>query len=62
MLRYGDAILRRYYLQFVFLHIFGGEHNLVHRGGDVFQRIAQTCPCSNLTNSRPLVTSPTPTG
>ncbi len=61
MLRYGDAILRRYYLQFVFLHILVASI-IVHRGGDVFQRIAQTCPCSNFTNSRPLVTSPTPTG
>ncbi len=28
-------------LQFILLHVFGGEHDLVHRGGNVLKRIAQ---------------------
>ena len=41
MLRHSNTILRRHHLQFILLHVFGGEHDLVHRGGNVLKRIAQ---------------------
>ncbi len=48
-------------LQFVLLHRFGGDHNLIDRRRNA-QRLLQRRAPQSLTSNKPLVTSPTPTG